>query len=216
MLDFPDKVACIIWFAGCNMRCQYCYNIEIVKGKGKMYYGDAMAFLDSRKGLLDGVVLSGGECMLHPGIEAFIREIRERGFQIKIDTNGSNPRALQRLIEQQLVDYVALDFKAMKDRFFEITRSDLYPKFEKTLDLLKHSGVAYEVRTTVHSRFLDENQIHRMITFLENKEYRGTYYLQGFLNDIPTLGDVGNDANRVIRQSYHSEHFRIGVRNEWS
>ncbi|MBK9109866.1 MAG: anaerobic ribonucleoside-triphosphate reductase activating protein [Saprospiraceae bacterium] len=197
LLDYPDKIACIVWFAGCNMRCLYCYNIDIVKGKGRMSYDEVLEFLDTRKNLLDAVVLSGGECMLHIRIEQFIKNIKLRNMLVKIDTNGSNPRALSRLLRENLVDYVALDFKALQDRFHKITGSDHFRNFEKTLDLLIHNTVPFEVRTTVHSKLIDENYLKQMVAYLKNKGYSGKYYLQNFFNDTPTLGEMENDYTAI-------------------
>ncbi len=213
LLDFPDQTACILWFAGCNMRCRYCYNIDIVKGKGKLAFEDALIFLNTRKGLLDGVVFSGGECSLHLNIDSFIREIRQMGFRIKMDTNGTSPRKLRELIDDELLDYVALDFKALRNNFYRITQSDHFSKFEKSLDLLVNSGIRYEVRTTVHSALMNKEMIREMISFLEKKNYQGTYYLQHFFNDCPTLGELENDYQRMDLRHLHSEQFKIAIRN---
>ena len=123
LLDYPDKSACIFWYAGCNMRCLYCYNPEIVLGKGTTTFSEAISFLKSRQGLLDAVVFSGGECLIHKNILDQIKTVKELGFLIKIDTNGSNPNVLKQLIERNLIDYVALDFKGTKNNFQQITRS---------------------------------------------------------------------------------------------
>ena len=136
LLDYPHKSACILWFAGCNMRCLYCYNPEIVLGKGSITFENILSFLHSRKNLLDAVVFSGGESLLHKNIIQLIEEVKEMGFLVKIDTNGSSPEIMQNLLDQNLIDYVALDFKAPKSKFQDITNSDLYNDFEKTLDLI--------------------------------------------------------------------------------
>ena len=104
LLDYAHKSACILWFAGCNMRCLYCYNPEIVLGKGSISFEKALGFLRSRKILLDGVVFSGGECLLHKNIIELIAEVKKMGFLVKIDTNGSQPKVLKSLIEKQLID----------------------------------------------------------------------------------------------------------------
>ena len=108
LLDYPDKSACILWFAGCNMKCDYCYNPEIVFGKGSFYFSEIISLLKSRRNLLDAVVLSGGECLIHKDIIPFIKLVKSLGFLIKVDTNGSQPKVLEKLIEEQLIDYVAL------------------------------------------------------------------------------------------------------------
>ncbi|MBK8482886.1 MAG: anaerobic ribonucleoside-triphosphate reductase activating protein [Saprospiraceae bacterium] len=214
LLDYPDKTACIVWFAGCNMRCRYCYNIDIVKGKGNLEYDKAIAFINSRKNLLDGVVLSGGECMLHCKIDGFIKEIKKLNFLLKIDTNGSNPRMLQYLIKECLVDYVALDFKSLADQFFFITKSDLFTKFEKTLDILIGSSIPFEVRTTVHSKLINIEYLKKMLQYLETKKYGGTYYIQNFLNDTPTLAAIENDYQKIKPDDLSSNSIKIIIRNE--
>lgn len=187
LLDFPDKTACIIWFAGCNMRCSYCYNADIVTGKGQKSYSEALTFIYSRKNLLDGVVLSGGECTLHNGIIDFAFKIKEAGYSIKVDTNGSNPDVIKKLINNNLVDYVALDFKSEEKNFIQLTGSSLFKRFEKTLKLLINSVIPFEVRTTAHSSVFTSSDLKSMSEYLQKMNYKGKYYIQHFVNDVPTL-----------------------------
>lgn len=191
LLDFPDRTACILWFAGCNMRCSYCYNPEIVLGKGKLSWGHVQEFLLSRRGLLDGVVFSGGECTIHPQVIPFAREIKKMGFELKIDTNGSRPDVLRQLVEENLVDYVALDFKALPENYWKVTRSDLFCAFEKSLENLLDSTVRFEVRTTVHSELLSHQDLEQMGNWLREKGYTGSYFLQHFRGDKETLEGLG-------------------------
>lgn len=190
LLDFPEKTACILWFTGCNMRCPFCYNPEIVLGKGHKTMDQALDFLRSRKGLLEGVVLSGGECTMHRGIMELLQEIRGMGFSIKIDTNGSRPAVLKKLIEEQLIDFLALDFKALPDKYRLLTGSDLFSEFEQSLLLLLKSGLPFEVRTTVHSELLTQSDLIKMSDYLHQKGYKGTYFLQNYVNDLPTLAPL--------------------------
>lgn len=201
LLDYPGEVACIIWFAGCNMRCAYCYNVDIVRGKGQLGYDDALDFIRTRKDLLDAVVLSGGECTMHNGLENFIRQIKCFNYLVKLDTNGSNPMLLKKLIDNKLINYVAIDFKGLKDRFNRITGSDHFRKFEKSFELLLQADVPFEVRTTVHSAFIDENYLRIMTSYLRDKGYKGKYFLQSFFNNIPTLGNLENDYTGFQVQS---------------
>ncbi|WP_442589056.1 anaerobic ribonucleoside-triphosphate reductase activating protein [Pedobacter sp. AW31-3R] len=212
LLDYPGKIACILWFAGCNMRCVYCYNPDIVLGKGNINYSEALAFIQSRKHLLEGVVLSGGECTLHKGIAALILEIRKLGMLIKIDTNGSNPPMLNILLRKGLVDYVALDFKATPEKFFDMTRSTLFNGFESTLSLLINSTVDFEVRTTVHAELLSEEDLKWMVTFLEEKGYKGTYYIQYYINNTRTLMDLNYSVQRINFEALSTPDIRIVVR----
>ena len=106
-LDFPNHLACIVWFSGCNMRCDYCYNKDIVFAKNGVYsYNDVIDFLKTRVGLLDAVVLSGGEATLHE-LVLFCKEIKKLGFLIKLDTNGTNPHAIKNLLDLNLLDFIA-------------------------------------------------------------------------------------------------------------
>lgn len=192
LLDYPHKAACILWYAGCNMRCLYCYNPEIVLGKGTISFDAVLEFLDKRKGLLNAVVFSGGECMIHKNITENIKKVKALGFLVKIDTNGSKPELLQQLIEEKAVDYVALDFKALPSKFESITQSNLYDSFEKSFEILLKSNVPFEVRTTYHSELISVEEISEMTSFLKKNKYTGNYYIQHFRNDTPTLGNLPN------------------------
>ncbi|MDR2778484.1 MAG: anaerobic ribonucleoside-triphosphate reductase activating protein, partial [Rickettsiales bacterium] len=110
--DYPGKIACIVWFAGCNMRCRYCHNVELLERKdGFLSEKDVLEFLETKIGLIDGVVLSGGECTLERELYGFAVEIKKLGFLLKIDTNGLNPNMIVSLMENNLADFIALDFK---------------------------------------------------------------------------------------------------------
>jgi pyruvate formate lyase activating enzyme len=212
LLDYAHKSACILWFAGCNMRCLYCYNPEIVQGKGIISFEKALVFLHSRKNLLDAVVFSGGECLLHKNVVQLIDQVKKMGFLVKIDTNGSKPGVLQELLLNRLIDYVALDFKSMPAHFAKITQSNLFLPFEKSLHLLIESGISFEVRTTVHSDLINEKDVRMMIDYLENNNYIGAYYLQYFVNDVPTLDKLGYSfralENAVLSTKKIEVHFR--------
>lgn len=209
LLDYPDKAACILWFAGCNMRCSYCYNPEIVTGKGKYTFEDIRKFLISRQHLLDAVVMSGGECLLSDGIKDIIGEIKSLGYLVKIDTNGSKPEILKDLINNQLIDYVALDFKATKAKMFQITKADFYSEFMASLDILLQSDIQYEVRTTVHSALLDQTDIQEMGTILSKLGYSGKYFIQHFRNGTPTLGDLEKSTNSYVDLTIKSENIDL-------
>ncbi len=188
--DFPDRLACIVWFSGCNMRCPYCYNPHIVLDKGTLGESDLFDFLRQRQGKLDGVVLSGGECTLYPHLEELCGAIKAMGFEIKLDTNGTNPSLIRTLVEKALVDYVALDFKAPKEQFQALTKSTAYAAFEQSLRYLIGADVGFEVRTTVHPALLHVKTVNAMMQTLYDLGYRGTYYLQHYLHVEKTLGDT--------------------------
>ena len=148
------------------MRCLYCYNPEIVLGKGKLTFQHALDFLHTRKNLLDAVVFSGGECLLHKNCLEFIATVKKMGFLVKIDTNGSKPKVLQALLQQKTIDYVALDFKSLPNTFEKITQSNLFDTFEQSLELLLSHSVPFEVRTTIHSDLISKENLTAMIRFL--------------------------------------------------
>lgn len=212
LLDYPHQSACILWFSGCNMRCLYCYNPEIVLGKGTLSFEKVLDFLCSRKKLLDAVVLSGGECLLHKDITSLITQIKKMGFLVKIDTNGSKPDVLQQLIENQLINYVALDFKAMPSDFENITQSKLFLAFEKSLHLLLESEITFEIRTTIHSDLITEKQVRLMIIYLEKNNYVGNYYLQFFFNGVPTLEKLGYSNRELERLSLSTTRIKVHFR----
>ncbi|NQX40676.1 pyruvate formate lyase activating enzyme [Pedobacter steynii] len=212
LLDYPDRTACILWFAGCNMRCSYCYNPDIVLGKGKLSINQTMDFLHSRKGILDGVVLSGGECTLHKHLIPVIKEIRSLGYVVKLDTNGCRPKVMKQILEEKLVDYVALDFKALPESFQSVTSSDLFAEFEETLMLLIKSTTCFELRTTVHADLIDEKDFRAMVCFLESKHYKGNYYVQHFVNQVPTLGNLGYSGKEFINKDFSTVHIQVVFR----
>ena len=213
-LDYPKKAACILWYTGCNLRCPYCYNPELVLGcsDGEV---DEMAFLKERAGFLDAVVLSGGEATLIEDIVGLCTDIKALGYLIKIDTNGSNPDVLSELIDRKLVDYVAMDNKMPSTRTWKVPGGDLlFDRFTRCLQKLQASGLPYEIRTTVHPGLLEESDLLQMIRECEHLGYRGTYYLQYFFNAGPTLGNLEPPTRRYDRQLLDKHApLSIGYRN---
>jgi pyruvate formate lyase activating enzyme len=148
--DFPGRVAAVVYTAGCNYRCPYCHNPELVRGPPRELLdpGEVLRFLARRHGLLDGVVLTGGEPTLQAGLGDFVTRVRALGFAVKLDTNGSRPGVLESLLEAGLLDYVAMDLKAPPRRYREVTGGDSGPVL-LSLGILARAGVEHEVRTTV-------------------------------------------------------------------
>lgn len=203
--DYPDHLACILWFSGCNMRCTYCYNRDIVLcPESSLYsYEDVLEFLDRRKGLLDGVVLSGGEALEHNLFE-LCTIIKSMGFKIKLDTNGLHTNPLKQLILHDLLDYVALDFKAPKSKFYSITKSKEYNRFEESLRFLIASQIQHEVRTTLHSDLLNVEDINEIIDTLLVLGYKNNYYLQNFLLTQTHLCNINEPINRFEKERLSS------------
>ncbi len=200
MLDFPERTACIVWVAGCNMRCGYCQNPQIVLGKGSLGEAAVLAFLERRQGLLDGVVLSGGEATTWPGLHAFARRVAGMGFALKLDTNGLRPDVIALLLAEGLIDRVALDYKAPRHRFRGVTGTTAWDRFSSTLDLLgSQEKVPFEVRTTVHADLLRRDDLLEIARDLVHRGYRGPWALQHALAgpDRPTLGHLRINPTEV-------------------
>lgn len=214
-LDYPKKAACILWYTGCNLRCPYCYNPELVLGNSGGH--DEMAFLRERIGFLDAVVLSGGEASLNPDIVELCREIKSLGYLIKIDTNGSNPEVIRNLLHEQLIDYVALDHKMPSGRTWRLPGgAKLFDRFSETLKLLQSYKLPHEVRTTVHPALLDEADILQMIREAYRLGYSSTYYLQFFFSTSKgkTLGNLPEPDRRYDRSLLNDmSPLPIGYRN---
>lgn len=202
LLDYPGKVACTVFLAGCNMRCVFCHNSNMLdmKCKAAVSEEELFDFLKKRRGLLDGVCITGGEPLLSPKIEPFIRKIRELGFAIKLDTNGSRPDVLKALVNEGLLDYVAMDIKNAPDRYAKTIGLDVFSieSIRESVAFLLRDALDYEFRTTVVDEFHDE------AAFLEiGKWITGArrYFLQPFLDSdfVPKKGLHAPSHDRLLR-----------------
>ena len=166
LLDYPGKVACTIFLFGCNYRCPFCHNAELLEGKAEplMTKEEFLSFLSKRKGLLDAVCISGGEPTLSAGLKELMADIKTLGFSVKLDTNGSRPAILRELVEAGLVDYVAMDIKNGPSRYAEtcgLPKVDL-AAIEESAAFLMSGAVDSEFRTTVVDPLHDEGSILEM------------------------------------------------------
>ncbi len=181
LLDFPGKVACTVFLGGCDFRCPFCHNFELVDGSAPpvMDSEELLSFLKKRQGLLDGVAITGGEPCLHRDLPELLKEIRALGFEVKLDTNGYHPEMLKKLMDEKLIDYAAMDIKNAPDKYAMtcgLQEMDLAPVY-RSIELLKNSGIPFEFRTTVVDELHeteDFKAIGEMIRGTEN------YYLQCF------------------------------------
>lgn len=190
LLDYPDKAACIIWFNQCNLRCPYCYNPDFALGHAESRLACSVEeFLEDHKGFLDAVVFSGGECTLSPQLIELCRMAKRLGYLVKIDTNGSSPDVLEDLLNEKLVDYVALDHKAPEYMNAKLTRNKtLFHCFKQSLSCLLRLHDVFEVRTTCHPDILSEEDILVMASELYDLGYRKDYCLQYYFHAERTLG----------------------------
>ena len=172
LLDFPGKVACTVFLHGCNYRCPFCHNAELLEGRPEplMTEAELLCFLKKRVGLLDGVCISGGEPTLSPGLAELMQRIKALGYAIKLDTNGSRPGVLKDLVARGLVDYVAMDIKNSPSRYAQtcgLSRVDL-AAIEESARFLISGSVESEFRTTVVEPLHDEASIGEMGRWLHN------------------------------------------------
>ena len=186
LIDYPGKIACVVFLAGCNFRCPWCYSSELVLplkivDQPRISEAEFFDFLRSRKGLLDGVVICGGEPTINKDLTQFIEKIKKFGYPVKLDTNGSNPEVLKDLVRKNLIDYVAMDIKISPENPVYknlITEGITMDRIKESVEFLKNASIDFEFRTTV------VNTVHTKNDFLEIAKWIGgpnvKYYLQNF------------------------------------
>jgi pyruvate formate lyase activating enzyme len=212
VLDYPGKVACIIFTPGCNFRCPFCHNAALVTHIDKDTYineEEVLSYLRKRQGILDGVVITGGEPLLQDGIEEFIGKIKELGYSVKLDTNGSFPEKLISLVEKGLVDYVAMDIKNSKAKYMTtIGVNNIHmASIEKSVDFLLQNKVDYEFRTTIVDGFHTVDDIQDIVVWINGAH---KYFLQNFVDSgdlieaglspvsLDTLREMKEKATKTI------------------
>jgi pyruvate formate lyase activating enzyme len=184
LIDYPGKVSSVIFCSGCNFDCPYCHNPDLVRGQAtcpdRIDPNDVYSFLDQRRNFLDGVVVSGGEPTLQPDLLELCRNIKDFGFQVKLDTNGSRPRVLQHLIEENLVDYIAMDLKTDPVLYRSYIKSDCRPDpIVDSIELIMNSGIDYEFRTTCVKAIVTARTIENILQLIPGARL---YALQRFRN----------------------------------
>lgn len=149
-VDFPGNISAVVFTFGCNFNCWFCHNKALINEKtGKYDESEILEFLQSRKGFLDGVVISGGEPTINPSLKSFIKKVKAVGFKVKLDTNGTNPEILKELLEENLLDFVAMDIKTSLEKYENLTQTKVNLKnIEKSIKILLGSKINYEFRTT--------------------------------------------------------------------
>ena len=189
LLDYPGRTACTVFTGGCNLRCPFCHNADLVRTPlaGPNLTDEVLTYLARRRGILDGVCITGGEPLLQPDLEDFIRKVKELGYAVKLDTNGALPDRLAALLNTGLVDYVAMDVKSSPAGYAAAAGVDTDGTvFDRSIRILRDSGVAHEFRTTA------VGGLHTPEDFTAIGEWlAGTsaYYIQRFVDSGRLLGD---------------------------
>ena len=207
LIDYPGKIAATVFCLGCSFRCPWCYNIELVlpekiKTNPQISESEFFFFLKERKNLLEGVCLSGGEPTIYEDLPEFIKKIRDLGYAVKLDTNGSNPEMLENLIKDNLVDYVAMDIKAPKEKYSELVggkKNDqsILENVQKSIDILNENKVDYEFRTTLVPVLLKKEDIIEIARWIQPAK---KYFIQNF----QPLKTIDPDFEKI--QSYPEEY----------
>ena len=184
LVDYDEKISCTLFLHDCNFRCPFCHNSALVTGKASIQIPEEeiLAYLESRKGVIDAVVITGGEPTLHPELPDFIKKVKKMGYLVKLDTNGTNPEMLMDLVKHRLLDYVAVDIKNSKEKYaltVGLKSLDL-DKVCKTVDFLLENHVDYEFRTTVIDEF---HKLEDMIELGEWIKGAKRYRIQKFIDN---------------------------------
>jgi len=183
LIDYPGRIAATVFLCGCNFRCPWCYSSELVlpekiKKQPRISEKDFFNFLKERKELLEGVVICGGEPTVHKDLPVFLKKIKKLGYLVKIDTNGSNPGMLKKLIDEKLIDYVAMDIKAPKEKYSKAVGAKVdVKKIQKSIDILRKSKVDHEFRSTIIPGVHNKKDIIDMARWIRGGK---AYYLQQF------------------------------------
>ncbi|MEF8879174.1 MAG: anaerobic ribonucleoside-triphosphate reductase activating protein [Candidatus Thermoplasmatota archaeon] len=182
LIDYPDKIAAVVWTVGCNFRCPFCYNPELVKNnKDLIPEEQVFSFLEERKELVEGVSISGGEPFLQTDLKDFVKKIKDMGYLVKVDTNGTYPDKLKELLEEDLLDYVAMDVKAPKDKYDKVSgvKTDI-TKVDQSIKIIREKAPDYEFRTTMVPDLLSMEDIVKIGEWLKDSK---KFFIQQFKND---------------------------------
>ncbi len=194
LLDYPGRVACTVFLGGCDLNCPFCHNAELIDGTAEpiMDEKELLAFLDKRKGLLDGVAFTGGEPTLRKDLGDLFRSIKALGYPIKLDTNGLHPDRLRALLEEGLVDYVAMDIKAGPENYARVCGVETVDldRIQKSISLLMQSGIDYEFRTTAVDELHTQSDFEAIASMIAGAK---AYYLQAFV-----------DRDSVVYENFHA------------
>lgn len=186
LIDFPGKIACTVFLSGCNFRCPFCYSPELVlpekiKEHPSLSEKVFFDFLKERKNLLEGITICGGEPSCDKKLPGLVKKIKKMGFFVKLDTNGSNPGMLKKMIDKKLIDYVAMDIKGPKEKYGQIAGVKIdIEKIQKSINILREGRVDYEFRSTIVPSLHTKEDIIEMAKWIKGSK---KYYLQSFRSE---------------------------------
>ena len=202
LVDYPNNVCAVLFTSGCNFRCPFCHNSGIVMEDFKPLNNiEIFDFLKERRKFLDGVCVSGGEPTLQPDLVDFIRKIKELGFKVKLDTNGTNPKVLEELLALKLIDYVAMDIKNSFEKYPLTTATEnvIIKDIKESIEILKKNNIDYEFRTTLIKEFHTEEEIHKISEILKGAK---RLYLQRYISSDNCINNNLTAVEKDIASSW--------------
>lgn len=217
LLDFPDKISCIIFTGGCNFRCSYCQNSVLISNDcyAPIEEEEIFNYLKKRKKIIDGVVISGGEPTIQKDLYDFILKIKEMGFSVKLDTNGSNPAIIKKLIEDNLLDYIAMDIKNIFSEYEAVTKNKInIDKIKESINIIRNSNIDHEFRTTIIKNVHSIDNILEICSYFDKNE---KVFMQNFEQSenvvdkelISFTIEELIEINKIIKEKYPN----VTVRN---
>jgi len=206
LLDYPEKTAAMIFTQGCTFACPFCHNPDLIVAPEGIQFipeQEVLNYLVSKKNMLDGLVITGGEPTIHKDLIDFIRKVKDLGFSVKLDTNGTSPETVEHLLAENLVDYFAMDLKHAWGKYNDIAHSkmpEMIEKVKKTFNLIQNSGIPHEFRTTVFPGFHSEEDFDEMAGYLKPGE---TYFLQNIRYAVTLEKDLDHgwrlDVTKIVQ-----------------
>jgi pyruvate formate lyase activating enzyme len=227
LIDYPNKIACTIFLFGCNFRCGFCHNPNLIlpeRENKPILKEEVLDFLKKRKPYLDGVCITGGEPLINPSLVRFVEQIKELGYAVKIDTNGTNPEMISELIERKLVDYIAMDIKNYKEGYYPLTNSEAdMEKIEESIKLLVNSNIEYEFRTTCIAGYHSKEAIEKIgqwLVSLTGKKPR-RYSIQKFINresglvddKFSSIGEMSRQELEILKRVAEDYFEEVRIRD---
>jgi len=220
LVDYPNKIAATVFLTGCNFKCGFCHNPSLVnfeKDEGQISETNFFNFLKTKQGLIDGICITGGEPTINANLPEFIKKIRNLNFSIKLDTNGNNPKMLEELIENKLLNFVAMDIKTSPEKYERAINTKInIENIKKSVEMIKKSGIDYEFRTTVVPGIVDKEDIEKIGKWLKGAK---KYVLQQFRNQkvlnkefekvVPYWDDTLKEFKKTLEKYIDKVELRI-------
>jgi len=222
LVDYPGKIAATVFLIGCNFKCGFCHNSELVnpeeiKNQPQISEKEFFDFLDEKEGLIEGICITGGEPTIQLDLKEFIKKIKEKSFLVKLDTNGSNPEVLIRLVNENLVDFIAMDIKTGLDNYKKTINTEINPEnIKKSVEIIKNSGIDYEFRTTVVPGLVEKEDIEKIGRWLKGvkkialQQFQNKKVLdKGFENIQPYSEENLKDFQKILEKYIGEVELRI-------